>query len=123
MRNREAASKNRLVALRRAESILRERIDHLFNSRALSLATRMSERCIQIVFKETYGVPPQIWFQHIRLKAAREIYSESTKEKPEFLTLPPAGAFSTWAGSRPNTASCFARPLLPLFPTKPDGRS
>jgi AraC family transcriptional regulator, ethanolamine operon transcriptional activator len=72
MRNREAAPKNRLVALRRAESFLRERIDHLFSSRALSLATRMSERCIQIVFKETYGVPPQIWFQHIRLKAARE---------------------------------------------------
>jgi transcriptional regulator GlxA family with amidase domain len=78
---RETATEARPVTLRRAESFLRKKIDQPFNSRALTIAASTSERSIQILFKKTYGVSPRTWFEHIRLKAAREDLLQANKEQ------------------------------------------
>ncbi len=79
--NRETASESRTAVLQRGESFLRERIDQPFNSRTPSVATRMGERYIQILFKEIYGISPRTWFEHIRLKAAREDLRRANKRE------------------------------------------
>jgi AraC family transcriptional regulator, ethanolamine operon transcriptional activator len=62
----------RFAAMRRAEAFLRENIAGHFSSRALCAATRMSERSIELLFKEAYGVSPRTWFQIARLNAIRQ---------------------------------------------------
>jgi AraC-like DNA-binding protein len=61
----------RYGAMRRAEDYLREHMDRPFSSRALCHATHMSERSIEMLFKEAYGVSPRTWSQLARLNAAR----------------------------------------------------
>ena len=62
----------RYGAMRRAEEYLREHMDRPFGSRALCQATRMSERSIEMLFKEVYGISPRTWSQLVRLNAARQ---------------------------------------------------
>jgi AraC-like DNA-binding protein len=62
----------RYGAMRRAEEYLREHMDRPFSSRALCQATRMSERSIEMLFKEVYGISPRTWSQLVRLNAARQ---------------------------------------------------
>jgi len=47
-------------------------MDRPFGSRALCQATRMSERSIEMLFKEVYGISPRTWSQLARLNAARQ---------------------------------------------------
>jgi AraC-like DNA-binding protein len=61
----------RYGAMRRAEEYLREHMDRPFSSRALCQATHMSERSIEMLFKEAYGISPRTWSQLARLNAAR----------------------------------------------------
>ena len=61
----------RYGAMRRAEEFLREHLDMPFSSRALCQATRMSERSIELLFKDAYGISPRTWSQLARLNAAR----------------------------------------------------
>jgi AraC-like DNA-binding protein len=61
----------RYGAMRRAEEYLREHMDRPFSSRALCHATHMSERSIEMLFKEAYGISPRTWSQLARLNAAR----------------------------------------------------
>ncbi len=53
----------RFTAMRRAEEFLREHMDCPFDSRGLCAATKMSERSIELLFKEAYGVSPRAWSQ------------------------------------------------------------
>jgi AraC-like DNA-binding protein len=62
----------RYGAMRRAEEYLREHMDTPFSSRALCHATHMSERSIEMLFKEAYGISPRTWSQLARLNAARQ---------------------------------------------------
>jgi len=62
----------RYGAMRRAEDYLREHMDRPFSSRALCEATHMSERSIEMLFKEVYGISPRTWSQLARLNAARQ---------------------------------------------------
>jgi AraC-like DNA-binding protein len=62
----------RFAAMRRAEEFLREHMDAPYNSRDLCNATRMSERSIEMLFKEAYGISPRTWSQIARLNAARQ---------------------------------------------------
>jgi AraC-like DNA-binding protein len=62
----------RYGAMRRAEEFLREHMDRPFSSRALCQATHMSERSIEMLFKEVYGISPRTWSQLARLNAARQ---------------------------------------------------
>ncbi|HTD16033.1 MAG TPA: helix-turn-helix domain-containing protein [Chthoniobacterales bacterium] len=62
----------RYGAMRRAEEYLREHMDKPFSSRALCEATHMSERSIEMLFKEVYGISPRTWSQLARLNAARQ---------------------------------------------------
>jgi AraC-like DNA-binding protein len=62
----------RYGAMRRAEEYLREHMDRPFSSRALCIATHMSERSIEMLFKEVYGISPRTWSQLARLNAARQ---------------------------------------------------
>jgi AraC-like DNA-binding protein len=62
----------RFAAMRRAEEFLREHMDVPFSSRGLCTATRMSERSIEMLFKEAYGISPRAWSQIIRLNSARQ---------------------------------------------------
>jgi AraC-like DNA-binding protein len=62
----------RYEAMRRAEEYLREHMDRPFSSRALCQATHMSERSIEMLFKEVYGISPRTWSQLARLNAARQ---------------------------------------------------
>ena len=62
----------RYGAMRRAEEYLREHMDRPFSSRALCEATHMSERSIEMLFKEVYGISPRTWSQLARLNAARQ---------------------------------------------------
>jgi AraC-like DNA-binding protein len=62
----------RYGAMRRAEEYLREHMDTPFSSRALCNATHMSERSIEMLFKEAYGISPRTWSQLARLNAARQ---------------------------------------------------
>jgi len=62
----------RYGAMRRAEEYMREHMDRPFSSRALCQATHMSERSIEMLFKEVYGISPRTWSQLARLNAARQ---------------------------------------------------
>jgi AraC-like DNA-binding protein len=62
----------RYGAMRRAEEYLREHMDRPFSSRSLCQATHMSERSIEMLFKEVYGISPRTWSQLARLNAARQ---------------------------------------------------
>jgi AraC family ethanolamine operon transcriptional activator len=62
----------RFTAMRRAEEFLRENMESAFSSRGLCAATRMSERSIELLFKEAYGISPRAWSQIARLNAARQ---------------------------------------------------
>jgi AraC family ethanolamine operon transcriptional activator len=62
----------RFSAMRRAEQFLKENITSPFSSRGLCAATRMSERSIEMLFKEAYDVSPRTWFQIARLNAIRQ---------------------------------------------------
>jgi AraC-like DNA-binding protein len=62
----------RYGAMRRAEEYLQEHMDRPFSSRALCQATHMSERSIEMLFKEVYGISPRTWSQLARLNAARQ---------------------------------------------------
>jgi len=66
----------RFAAMRRAEEFLREHMDCPFDSRGLCAVTKMSERSIEMLFKEAYGVSPRAWSQIARLNAARQILLE-----------------------------------------------
>src|SRR5258708_11259270 len=61
----------RYGAMRRAEEFLRAHMDMPFSSRALCQATNMSERSIELLFKDAYGISPRTWSQLARLNAAR----------------------------------------------------
>jgi AraC family transcriptional regulator, ethanolamine operon transcriptional activator len=61
----------RYGAMRRAEEYLRDHMDMPFSSRALCQATHMSERSIELLFREAYGISPRTWSQLARLNAAR----------------------------------------------------
>jgi len=71
----------RFAAIRRAEEFLRENMDTPFSSRGLCAATRMSERSIEMLFKEAYGVSPRAWSQIARLNAARQDLVEGHTEE------------------------------------------
>jgi AraC family transcriptional regulator, ethanolamine operon transcriptional activator len=62
----------RYGAMRRAEEYLQEHMDRPFSSLALCQATHMSERSIEMLFKQAYGISPQTWSQLARLNAARQ---------------------------------------------------
>jgi AraC-like DNA-binding protein len=62
----------RYGAMRRAEEYIKEHMDRPFSSRALCEATHMSERSIEMLFKEVYGISPRSWSQLARLNAARQ---------------------------------------------------
>ena len=66
----------RFTAIRRAEQFLRETMDRPFSSRGLCAAAKMSERSIEMLFKEVYGVSPRAWSQIARLNAARQDLAE-----------------------------------------------
>jgi AraC-like DNA-binding protein len=70
----------RFAAMRRAEEFLRDNMDSPFSSRGLCSATRMSERSIEMLFKEAYGISPRTWSQIARLNAARQDLLESDIE-------------------------------------------
>jgi AraC-like DNA-binding protein len=70
--SRQSFAGYRFAAIRRAEEFLRENMDAPFSSRGLCAATRMSERSIEMLFKEAYGVSPRAWSQIARLNAARQ---------------------------------------------------
>jgi AraC-like DNA-binding protein len=70
----------RFAAMRRAEEFLREQMDAPFSSRGLCSATRMSERSIEMLFKEAYGISPRTWSQIARLNAARQDLLERNVE-------------------------------------------
>jgi len=70
----------RFAAMRRAEEFLREHMDIPFSSRGLCSATGMSERSIEMLFKEAYGISPRTWSQIARLNAARHDLLESDSE-------------------------------------------
>src|SRR5260370_17431845 len=55
-------------------------MDAPFSSRGLCSATRMSERSIEMLFKDAYGISPRAWSQIIRLNAARHDLLESQSE-------------------------------------------
>ena len=62
----------RYGAMRRAEEYLKDQMDMPFSSRALCQATHMSERSIELLFKDAYGISPRTWSQLARLNAARQ---------------------------------------------------
>jgi AraC-like DNA-binding protein len=62
----------RYGAMRRAEEFLREHMDRPFSSRELCQVTHMSERSIEMLFKDAYGISPRTWSQLARLNAARQ---------------------------------------------------
>jgi transcriptional regulator GlxA family with amidase domain len=66
--------------MRRAEEFLREHMDAPFSSRGLCIATRMSERSIEMLFKDAYGISPRAWSQIVRLNAARHDLLEGQSE-------------------------------------------
>jgi AraC-like DNA-binding protein len=70
----------RFAPMRRAEEFLREHMDIPFSSRGLCNATRMSERSIEMLFREAYGISPRAWSQVARLNAARQDLLESDGE-------------------------------------------
>jgi AraC family ethanolamine operon transcriptional activator len=71
-RTRQNFAGYRFAAMRRAEEFLRDNMDSPFSSRGLCAATRMSERSIEMLFKEAYGISPRAWSQIARLNAARQ---------------------------------------------------
>jgi AraC-like DNA-binding protein len=70
----------RFAAMRRAEEFLREHMDVPFSSRGLCSATRMSERSIEMLFKEAYDISPRTWSRIARLNAAHQDLLESDVE-------------------------------------------
>jgi len=70
--NQRSFPGHRYAGMRRAEEFLREHMDKPFSSRALCSATHMSERSIEMLFKEAYGISPRTWSQIARLNAARQ---------------------------------------------------
>ena len=70
----------RFAAMRRAEEFLREHMDAPYRSRGLCSATRMSERSIEMLFKQAYGISPRTWSQIARLNATRQDLLESDVE-------------------------------------------
>ncbi len=70
----------RFATMRRAEEFLREHMDAPFSSRGLCSATRMSERSIEMLFKDAYGISPRAWSQIVRLNAARHDLLESQSQ-------------------------------------------
>jgi transcriptional regulator GlxA family with amidase domain len=70
----------RFATMRRAEEFLREHMDTPFSSRGLCSATRMSERSIEMLFKDAYGISPRAWSQIVRLNAARHDLLEGQSE-------------------------------------------
>jgi AraC-like DNA-binding protein len=71
----------RFAAMRRAEEFLREHMDAPYSSRGLCSATRMSERSIEMLFKDAYGISPRTWSQIARLNAARQDLLECNGEE------------------------------------------
>jgi AraC-like DNA-binding protein len=69
---RESFAGHRYGALRRAEQFLRDTMDSPFSSRGLCNAARMSERTVEMLFKEAYGMSPRTWSRIARLNAARQ---------------------------------------------------
>jgi AraC-like DNA-binding protein len=70
--SRESFAGHRYAALRRAEQFLRETMDGPFSSRGLCSAARMSERSVEMLFKDAYGMAPRTWSRIARLNAARQ---------------------------------------------------
>jgi AraC-like DNA-binding protein len=71
------------AALRRSELVSRAReyllanLDQPFSMQALCRVTARTERVLQYVFREVYGVSPQAWFQVMKLNAVhRELRSK-----------------------------------------------
>ena len=70
--NGESFAGHRYAALRRAEQFLRQTMDGPFSSLGLCRAARMSERSVEMLFKDAYGMSPRAWSQIARLNAARQ---------------------------------------------------
>jgi AraC-like DNA-binding protein len=66
-------AKRRSEVLRRADSYLRARIGEAYSSRELCQHLGMTERSLQIHFKEEVGMSPQKWFRQLALHRAFEI--------------------------------------------------
>ena len=61
------------IIVRRAEAFLKEHAGTPFHSGALSAALSLSERQLERIFRETYGVTPQRWHLVARLNHARRM--------------------------------------------------
>ena len=75
------------AAIRRTEVVSRARdyllanLDQPFSMQALCRATARTERVLQYVFREVYGISPQAWFQVMKLNAIhRELRSKGPRE-------------------------------------------
>jgi len=67
----------RTEVVRRAREHLLENLNQPFSLKALCTVTGCTERVLQYVFREQYGVSPQSWFLVMRLNAAhRELRSK-----------------------------------------------
>jgi AraC-like DNA-binding protein len=69
-----ALSSHRVALARRARDYLEANCDRPFSLRELSGTVGCSERVLQYVFRDIYGMGPQAWFQLMRLdEANREL--------------------------------------------------
>jgi len=79
-RSTEAAQR-RMRVVQTAERFLKKHINRPFRVGALAAATQTSERVLESLFQEVYGVSPREWFLSGRLNAVRrELVSASASQ-------------------------------------------
>jgi AraC family ethanolamine operon transcriptional activator len=75
------AAMRRTAVVGRARDYLLANLDQPFSMQALCTVTARSERVLQYVFREVYGVSPHAWLQVMRLNAAqRELRSKGPSD-------------------------------------------
>ncbi len=68
---RSGATQRRAEALRRARDYFHANVRQPFSVRELGAATGCSERVLQYLFRDVYGMSPQQWFRAIKLNEVR----------------------------------------------------
>ncbi len=80
MRSTEAMQR-RMRVVQVAEQFLEKHIDRPFRVEDLAVATQTSERVLESLFQDVYGVSPRDWFLSGRLNAVRrELVSASASQ-------------------------------------------
>ncbi|MFO1433796.1 MAG: AraC family transcriptional regulator [Candidatus Competibacteraceae bacterium] len=70
-RRHERRAPRRMALMRRAQDYLAAHLDQPFSVQTLAQETGLSERMLQYLFREVYGVSPLGWIQAMRLNEVR----------------------------------------------------